>query len=523
MYITNSSIINQMRALSLFVLLLLATALPSLGQSANQLDAFWAIRGGNTGDHDTADYANSMVRDPNGDFLLRGPVVGSALFGDIPRSSPELSQYIAKYDSSGKALWVQPQPSGMVVGRPVVDSTGNSYRENWQRGGLTLSKYSPSGTALWTKTIIDDTEYDYLDGLGVDRTDNIWLFGQDDDNGGQIISAKFDSSGNQLWRKTYSGNARFSDLAFDPGGNCYFFAYRNDRFGGVSIDFGTLSASTVGKAVFLGKMNAVGEALWLTHAAVDGNLEGKRNSMALDDEGNTYICGSFVGTIAFENITLSSPPWSTYDTWNSAFIAKYGPDGNPLWIKAGLSPNPHHAETIGVDSIGNAYLIITPFTGTKNGSYAYGRPSMLKLDPAGNLVGEKKLFDGQAAYSGGGFSLLLDEAGDIFVSGAFTGDASFGSIKLTSLGTSDMFFAKFSGKSFDTPPAGPLLQIRREGNQLFLSWPASFPGFALERSDQLGPFAAWSAADGQAVVTAQENTVPYQIETGARYFRLKKQ
>ncbi len=88
---------------------------------------------------------------------------------------------------------------------------------------------------------------------------------------------------------------------------------------------------------------------WAVGAGGTGVDEGL--SIAIDSQGNQYVTGSFRGTAAFGNHTLTA----SGDNWTEdIFAAKLDPAGNWLWaVKAG-GIDYDEGNGIAVDGAGNA-------------------------------------------------------------------------------------------------------------------------------------------------------------------------
>jgi hypothetical protein len=109
------------------------------------------------------------------------------------------------------------------------------------------------------------------------------------------------------------------------------------------------------------KYDEMGKVVWARQAcsrANGGYNEG--TDVAVDAEGNVFVCGEFSDQIHFgSGISLASPE----DIYERTFLVKYSPDGKPLWARdgkgietgTGKEVNP---ESVVVDSNGDAYLCV---------------------------------------------------------------------------------------------------------------------------------------------------------------------
>lgn len=63
-----------------------------------------------------------------------------------------------------------------------------------------------------------------------------------------------------------------------------------------------------------------------------GDLGDELRSVAADDAGNYYVCGSFEGTVNFEHPD-ASPVVFTAVNESDGFVSKYTPDGHLAWTR----------------------------------------------------------------------------------------------------------------------------------------------------------------------------------------------
>ena len=186
-----------------------------------------------------------------------------------------------------------------------------------------------------------------------------------------------------------------------------------------------------------------------------GALEDEGKAVVVDEAGNTYVTGRFEGAMQFGATTFSN------FGGRDLFIAKYGPAGTLLWVQHGGGAGDDEGSGIGVDSLGNVY-VLGSFEGTaviaSDTVSSTGGPSdedvfLAKLDPAGTL-----LWMQQAGGAGDmdAYGLSVSPSGGCYVAGHFMGSAAFAGITLTSTGSSDVFLARFD-------PSGVPLWVRQAG------------------------------------------------------------
>ena len=252
---------------------------------------------------------------------------------------------------------------------------------------------------------------------------------------GDIFVAKLDPSGNWLWAVNAGGNREDLGygIAVDDAGNACVTGYFKD-----TATFGSHTLTASGNTdIFVAKIDPSGN--WLMAVKAGGTSGDEGYGIAVDGGENAYVTGRFEGTATFGSHTLTS------DGDRDIFAAKLDPSGNWLWaVKAGGDSSYERGQDIAVDGVGNAF-VTGRFYGTATfGSHtltASGNTDIFaaKLDPSGNWLWAVKAGGTDIDY---GYGIALDGTGNIYVTGEFFGTATFGSHTLTASVGSDIFVAK---------------------------------------------------------------------------------
>lgn len=226
-------------------------------------------------------------------------------------------------------------------------------------------------------------------------------------DGGHGITT--DSDGNVLVVGWFSGT-----VDFDPGPSTF-----------------DLTADST--AAFVAKYSSLGGFVWARR--VDGNLMG----IAVDRFNNVYVGGSV--------------------------LAKLDANGSIAWVHS-LPLQAGYGNAITVDNVGNVYstgsfggtVDFDPGPGVANlTSSGSGDGFVLKLNSNGAFIWARRVGGGNDDFPQG---LKVDPAGNIYVTGYFSGTADFdpgpADFNLTSLGGRDAFVMKFTA-------GGNLLWAKRTG------------------------------------------------------------
>jgi ELWxxDGT repeat protein len=240
------------------------------------------------------------------------------------------------------------------------------------------------------------------------------------------------------WVHCVGGNnedVEVASVAVDSSGNTYYTGSFGDfvLFGDIPL------YSSGGSDIFVAKLNSSGSWQWAIKAGSSTHDEGM--GIALDSSGHAYVTGYFKGTATFGSTSLTS------SGSQDIFIAKLSSSGSWQWVvKAGGSSN-DYGKGIAVDSSGNAYV-----TGIFQGTATFGSTSLTssgsqdifiaKLSSSGSWQWAVKA--GGSTSNDWGNSIGVDSSGNSYVTGEFGGTMLFGSISITSSGSSEIFIAKLS-------------------------------------------------------------------------------
>ncbi|MFS0518943.1 beta strand repeat-containing protein [Nostoc sp. UIC 10607] len=145
-------------------------------------------------------------------------------------------------------------------------------------------------------------------------------------------------------------------------------------------------------------------------------------SIAADTFGNTYVTGAFNGTATFGNTTLTSTGFG----YSDAFIAKFDSNNNILWAQKLGGTLTDVGLGITVDEAGNSYATgffsgIATFGSTTLTSTGNEDAFITKLDSNGNVLWAQKL---GGTESDSGLGITTDAIGNIYATGALNANSS---------------------------------------------------------------------------------------------------
>jgi hypothetical protein len=261
-------------------------------------------------------------------------------------------------------------------------------------------------------------------GGGVTKTTSFTLTVVQIPIGGQSISAeRFGST------DADSGSV----VAFDNNGNMIVTGY----FSG-TVDFGGGPlTSSGGTNVFLAKYSPAGAHLWSKRFGASSIYA---NAVAVDSFGNVIVTGSFAGVVNFGGGSLTSSYGST-----DIFVAKFSPSGTHLWSKRAGDGSEDAGYGVAVDYAGNVIVTgyFRGFVDFGGGNLQsnYNNTFVAKYSPEGAHLWSKRFW---STGDDLGYSVAVDSSGNIIVTGKFWGSIDFGGGPLTSAGNYDIFVAKFS-------------------------------------------------------------------------------
>jgi hypothetical protein len=289
-------------------------------------------------------------------------LVGGTFSGSFPLGSTVLNSigqrdvWILRQDEEGEILQAHQIGSEEddVLASMETDGFGNLYAfgEFWfeaffdttlvelDKGskGIYLSRFSTDGKLDWVN-VISGKALKVAGDMAMGPAEDLYASGYFSDTlsiGDTLLVAKGDPGlflskwtvdGELIWAGSYGGSGAFRAraIAVNPNDEPYVAG----NFQGFAILGGdTLSTATADNDVFLLSFSPQGEVQWARKAG--GILEDACADIALDDDGNIWLTGDFVGSLnpGDDTYKLTSDGFP-----NDAYLLRYSPEGAASFSK----------------------------------------------------------------------------------------------------------------------------------------------------------------------------------------------
>ncbi len=368
-------------------ILLLAASMTSVAQPVRQ----WVSR--YNGEANLFDLPSKMILDGAGNSYIYGESTGIGTQGDF---------IIIKYDASGEIIW-EKRYNGKGNGADRIssatsDKNNNSIVTGFTTGSdarqyITAAKYDSSGNLIWIKTF---EKKKIINGFGQsicsDNDGNIYVAGNvfNDQNNYDVVVLKYSPEGFLIRDFVYEGAAI---------GDCMCISIKCDSASNLVLCGQTITASS-GKDIFLMKLDTTFSISWTKLINGSANSEDNVSAIALSRENEILLCGSTINTGSYFDF----------------YVAKFNAQGNAVW-------------NINYNGIGNdidiPYSIDTDknfnviVTGYSRNDTVIGSEDILtmKISPSGKILWNK-IFNGQADGIDEGFSVVSDKYGNVYTGGA---------------------------------------------------------------------------------------------------------
>ncbi|MES2761393.1 MAG: gliding motility-associated C-terminal domain-containing protein [Bacteroidota bacterium] len=238
-----------------------------------------------------------------------------------------------------------------------------------------------------------------------------------------IYISKSTAAGQIIWAIKAGGNGsdRATSVKADANGNIYItgFYYGSATFGTTVLT--SVSGSQDG---FIAKLDPSGNFLWAK--SFGGNLAEWGNAIAVDELDNPIITGQFQGTANFSGTTVTSMmnPNTLFSSFD-VFTAKYTPAGNLVWVNKGSAKYDDRGLDIITDNLNNIY-VCGQFSDTIQFQNTYNNQIMnASFIVKYNATGQEQWFRKASGVFSIPYSMVMDNANKIYITGDFQGTYTF--------------------------------------------------------------------------------------------------
>ena len=447
---------------------------------------------------EASESVTDICTDADGNVLLVGEFQGTI---DLDPSAEVLNKttnglddiFIQKIDTEGNLVWAKTIGGfGYDYGRAIAtDSDGNVFVcgnfksfmdadpgstehtifSNGEADAFVV-KLDAAGDFLWVKNI-GDTGGDYAIDMVVSSTNTIYITGgfysntidlnpgTETDlhtNNGEmdLFVMELDSNGNYIFGKTFGGVGReeVEGIAIDQFNSLYLTGVFEDTVNFNPDENEVVELSSNGMVdIFVEKLDNTGELLWAK--SFGGAFTEQSSGLGVDDFGNVYTVGYFLGDIDFDPELDESFVITSSDLGESnAFIQKLDAAGAFEWANTFGGAEMDKANAIEVDGLGNIYV-----TGFYEGAVDFDSSSedviiedageqdvfIQKLNPNGGLTWVKSI--GGNLHDIGN-AIAIDALENVYVAGSFLdsidADPSENESIYNAMGLDDAFLMKLS-------------------------------------------------------------------------------
>ena len=440
--------------------------------------------------------------------------------GNINMTPDGRDVFLAKLDENGMPIWTVQgtSPGNDASAELAVSENGNAYwiGSYWiaaDFGGVHLEVLKGSKSSFIVKTnaagmvewgiSVDGTLNKNLLDIVVGENENTYISGNFSDslffqdtflvaaNDLDLFVVKMDADGNRNWLSHIPSEGYFipNRIVVDQSGKSTVMGnFRGEAFFGA--DF--IKTNTNDDDVFIAQFDENGNPIWARKAG--GVFEQFGKALTLDETGNIYAGGSFVGVISLNNeIQIQSP-----NSVSQVFLLKYASDGTPLWAR---SLGGFDEEFMSEMKYKDQTLIAT---GHYRGSLEFDDivlSGMVDVNTAyfnafnnnGQTLWVKPVTTDESIF---GEQIAFQNDGDIICGGAFAGNALFDNQSISSNGIFDIYTTSLNNVFTNTAEASTIPNI-------FKVYPNPFNDEFHIQTDAFPFLVRIFNLEGQVVYTAQ--------------------
>jgi hypothetical protein len=403
-----------------------------------------------------------LLPQTNGDIFMAGTAPGTCSFDGLTVFFANPGLFIAKLNSTGTCVWLKGLGSSDYTITEYFHSiAANSPYEVYVFYGI-VADNNPSYSGLYVKKYYT---YQWFDTtiLYVDSTSDVRGQAMEMDNAGNLyltgcyfdpftlgsfsyewemgsFLCKLNPTGEVLWAYDHGENTSYSfpyyhSLDVSPQGSVYL---KTNCWGKKQLQpFFTYA----GEGSYALKLSTNGVPEWLCSNWVR-TIGTEATDVFRCPEGTAFVCGNFEADSFWGNNYLRNRG----STGKDIYIGKFNATNEIQWLKCAGGEGEQEVKAVYADADLNSYI-----TGTFSDSIQFGDITLqsqgmsdvfvAKLDPLGNYLWA---FAAGGNQDDAGLDLCVDQQGNIYVSGYYSGDATFGVFSANSVGGRDAFVLKLN-------------------------------------------------------------------------------
>jgi uncharacterized delta-60 repeat protein len=338
------------------------------------------------------DVFRCVTNDDSGNVYAVGTVYNATTGRDIA---------VRKYNPAGDLQWEHvyssSAPDGQDGGTEVMYKNNFLYilgdarnAANTSSDIILMKRNAATGALIWSAAFNSSgNSADHSYSMAIDNAENIYVVGMSDfqNVSFEMLVVKFNASGGQQWAHTIGGPGfdRATDVAVDNSGNIYVCG--RDEASNYVSHMVTMKYQPDGtQQMYEIVQNGVDSS--------DGAVK-----IAVDAQGNIYTAGYVT---------------SSNQQLNGALV-KYNQAGAQQWVRYynGASNGDDYINDMKLDAAGNIYMTGTSFNTPTQNDYI-----TLKYNSAGTKLWEARYIGNYLNGNNSAYSLGLDAAGNVYVTGA---------------------------------------------------------------------------------------------------------
>jgi hypothetical protein len=363
---------------------------------------------------------NGLVVDAVGNTVVCGDFYGTLTIGTLPAltSAGQSDLFVAKFGADGTPLWVRSAGGANFDGAFDVAVDG--------AGRISITGYFESPSVTFGSTTLN-------------KLGNM-----------DILVAQYDANGTSLWAQRYGWTATSGlewgrAIVVDGDDNLYVAGQYKTALQVPGLP--DLQGCNGREQGFLIKLDADGTGIWSLMPQCTGDASlglTTCDALAIAPDGSVYLGGDFRGDTAYF-ATDTLPNFMPSGQSDDAFVVKYTPEGEELWVKTWAGTNYDEITALATDSEGNILVatkregghvidgIDLPFA-ESNGTY---RMTLWKMDPDGTAIWGRRA--GDATYSHVFNELAVDANDHVWAGGSFQSRCTFDNIVFPNNGNTEFY------------------------------------------------------------------------------------